>query len=178
MRDVTIARNYAETLLELARRAEDLKGWGELMQGVAEAVASDATLRTYLETPRIGAPAKNALLAKAFGGQLPPTFVRFLQALVTHRRQTLIRDIAQEYLDLVDEAEGRIHASVTVAREASAGERKAIAAELSRAFGKKVVPHFALNPGILGGVVVRVGDTVLDGSVRKRLAVLKARMGR
>jgi F-type H+-transporting ATPase subunit delta len=88
----------------------------------------------------------------------------------------LLPQIAREYHDLVDQVEGRIRASVTVAQEAADGERRAISKELSRAYGKEVVPHFVVNPAILGGVVVRVGDTVLDGSVRRRLASLRSRM--
>jgi len=95
---------------------------------------------------------------------------------VRHRRQMLIPAIAHEYRDLVDEVEGRVHASVTVAREQTKDDKSAIASQLSRSFGKDVVPHFVVNPAILGGVVVRVGDTVLDGSVRKRLAILRNRM--
>ncbi|MDQ3948880.1 MAG: F0F1 ATP synthase subunit delta, partial [Gemmatimonadota bacterium] len=82
----------------------------------------------------------------------------------------------REYLDLVDQAEGRIHANVVVAREPDAEMRAVVARELSRSFDKDVVPHFAVDPRILGGLVVRVGDTVLDGSVQRRLERLRTRM--
>jgi F-type H+-transporting ATPase subunit delta len=176
MREPTIARNYAETLLELANQAKDLSGWGELIDQIANAIESDRRLRIFLESPRVSAQQKNQVIQKAFEGQLPRNFVRFLQALVSHRRQTMIPAIAHEYHDLVDQVEGRIHASVTVAREADPAERTAVAQQLSRAIGKEVVPHFHVNPAILGGLVVRVGDTVLDGSVRRRLATLRGRM--
>ena len=65
---------------------------------------------------------------------------------------------------------------MTVARDANDAERAAIVEQLSRAFGKIVVPHLTTNPGIIGGVVVRVGDTVMDGSVRKRLSALRQRI--
>lgn len=176
MRETTIARNYAETAMELARRAEDIHGWSELLDSLGAAVENDRTLRIFLESPRVSAARKNDVLGKAYGGQLPPTFVRFLQALVTHRRQMLLPAIAAEYRDLMDQVEGRVHASVTVARDPGETGRAAVASQLSRSLGKEVVPHFHVNPGILGGVVVRVGDTVLDGSVRRRLATLRARM--
>jgi F-type H+-transporting ATPase subunit delta len=176
MREPTIARNYAETLLELARRAGDLRGWGELIEQVANAVEGDRRLRMFLESPRVSAQQKKEIIQKAFAGSLPREFVRFLQALVTHRRQMLIPAIAHAYHDLVDEVEGRVHASVIVSREADEADRTVITAQLSRALGKEVVPHFHVNPAILGGVVVRVGDTVLDGSVRRRLATLRASM--
>lgn len=178
MRESTIARNYAETLLELARRADDLRGWGELIDGVADAMQRDRTLYVFLESPRVSASQKNQVIEKAFASQLPRTFVRFLQALVNHRRQMLVPAIAREFHDLVDEVEGRVHASVTVAEDADATQRQVIAERLSAAFGKEVVPHFAVNPALLGGVVVRVGDIVLDGSVRRRLATLRSRMVR
>jgi len=176
MREPTIARNYAEALLELARRAGDLRGWGELVEQVSDAVETDRRLRIFLESPRVSGQQKKDVIQKAFGGALPRDFVRFLQALVTHRRQMLIPAIAHEYHDLVDQVEGRVHASVTVARDADEADRTVITTQLSRALGKDVVPHFHVNPAILGGVVVRVGDTVLDGSIRRRLSVLRAGM--
>jgi F-type H+-transporting ATPase subunit delta len=176
MREPTIAKNYAETLLELAQRSGDLRVWGDMLDQIVEAMESDKRLRVFLESPRVSAQRKNDVMQKAYGGQLPRTFLRFLQALVSHRRQMLIPQIAHAYHDLVDQVEGRVHASVTVARAADDGDRDLIVKQLSRVLGKQVVPHFHVNPSILGGVVVRVGDTVLDGSVRRRLATLRARM--
>ncbi|MFL5613630.1 MAG: F0F1 ATP synthase subunit delta [Gemmatimonadaceae bacterium] len=176
MRDTTIARNYAETLLELARRAGDLQAWGQAIDDVADAMQNDRTLRLFLESPRVSAAEKNRILGRAFDGQLPRLFVRYLQALVSHRRQMLLPEIAREFHDLVDQVEGRLHANVTVASEPEDAVRKTISAQLSRAYGKDVVPHFTVNAAILGGLVVRVGDTVLDGSVRRRLATLRTRM--
>jgi F-type H+-transporting ATPase subunit delta len=69
-----------------------------------------------------------------------------------------------------------VHANVTVAREATAADESKIAEQLTRVVGKTVVPHVTVNPAILGGVVVRIGDTVMDGSVRRRLARLKGQM--
>jgi F-type H+-transporting ATPase subunit delta len=176
MREPTIARNYAEVLLELAQRAGDFRGWGEMIDSVSNAVETDRRLRVFLESPRVSSQRKNDIIQKAYGGALPRNFVRFLQALVDHRRQMLIPAIAHEYHNLVDRVEGRVHASVTVAREADAADQELVTTQLSRALGKTVVPHFHVNPDVLGGIVVRVGDTVLDGSVRRRLAILRERM--
>ena len=176
MRETTIARNYAETLLVLARKAGDLRGWGGMITDVATAMQNDRRLRIFLESPRIDAAQKSQILAKAFQDRMPRLFVRYLQALIAHRRQMLIPVIAREYLDLVDEAEGRMHANVTLAREPDDETRTVVARELSRSFEKDVVPHFAVDPRILGGLVVRVGDTVLDGSVQRRLERLRNRM--
>ena len=175
MRDATIARNYAETLLTLARRANDLPGWGRRIAEIADAMDGDVRLRRFLESPSADAGQKNAVLAKAFA-DAPRNFLRFLQALVTHRRQMLIPAIAIEYALLVDQVENRIHARVTLAKEPSAEETATIARQLGTVLGKTVIPHVSINPDILGGIVVRVGDKAIDGSVRRRLASLRSRL--
>ena len=176
MRQTTIARNYAEALLELAKRAKDLRGWGTLIQGVGDAMDRDAKLRAFLETPRVDAATKNGVLRKALADRAPSKFVRFVEAVVTRRRQMLIPEMAREYSDLVDKVENRMHANVTVAREADDKTRKLIADRLSKVFDKTVVPHLIVDERILGGLVVRVGDTVMDGSIRRRLGTLRQRM--
>ena len=176
MREPTISRNYAEALLSLAQKANDLDGWGAMITEFADAVESDSRLRGFLASPRMSAKGKVEIITQAFNDRLPRLFVRFLAAVIVNRRQHLIPQIATEYALLVDEVQGRVHARVTVAREASEAEVKDIAARLSRLFGKDVVPHMAVDPSIMGGLVVNVGDTVLDGSVRKRLATLRRRM--
>ena len=110
MRDTTIARNYAETLLVLATRAEDLRGWGKMLSDVATAMQENPTLRLFLESPRISAAQKSEVITKAFSDRMPRLMLRFFQTLVQHRRQMLIPTIAEEYYNLVDAAEGRIHA--------------------------------------------------------------------
>ena len=176
MRDTTVARNYAEVLLTLARRAEDLPGWGKLIRDVSGAMEGDSTLRLFLESPKISEAQKSAVLSEALSDRVPRHFLRFLLALVTKRRQMLIPEIATEFDNLVDASEGRIHARVTLAKESSEAERNEIAEQLSRVLGKQAVLHVSVNPAILGGVIVKVGDTVMDGSVRRRLATLRSRI--
>jgi F-type H+-transporting ATPase subunit delta len=176
MRQVTIARNYAEALIELATRAKDLRGWGTLIQSIADAMERDETLRAFLATPRVDAATKNAVLRKALADRAPEKFVRFIEAVVQRRRQMLVPEIAHAYSDLVDRIENRMHATVTVARDADDKMKTLIAERLSQVFRKTVVPHITVDERILGGVVVKVGDTVMDGSVRTRLATLRRRM--
>lgn len=178
MRDATIARNYAEVLLTLAQKSnDDLDRWGRMLGDIADAMRSDASFRRFLESPRVAAEQKNAVLARALATfDAPRHFVRFMQTLVSNRRQMLIPEISTEYAHLMDEIEGRMHADVTVARPATADEERAITEQLTRALGKRVVTHLRVDPAIMGGVVVRVGDTVMDGSVRRRLAALRSRL--
>jgi len=176
MRETTIGRNYAEALVALASRAGELEGWGAMISDVANAFQANERLWRFLESPRVSAEQKNEILARAFQDRLPRLFVRFLQAVIRHRRQQLIPQIAVEYHAIVDEMQGRVHAHVSVAREPDAETQRTIERELTRILSKTVVPHFAVRPHILGGTIVRVGDTVMDGSVRRRLNALRRRM--
>jgi F-type H+-transporting ATPase subunit delta len=179
MRDSSIARNYAEALLALARKAKDTAGWGALVSALGDAVAQDTTLQRFLEAPQVSVDQKNAILQKALGAggvKAPRPFVLFVQKLVSNRRQVLIPAVAVEYHNLLDEAEGRVHARVTVSRPFDEAGRASMAKALSAALKKEVVPHVTVDPRILGGVVVRVGDTVMDGSVRRRLTRLRDRL--
>jgi F-type H+-transporting ATPase subunit delta len=176
LRDESIARNYADVLLTLARKANATEEWAGLIQAVAGAVEENKTLQRFLAAPQVSEDAKIAMLGRGLEGKAPRPFVRFLQKLVMNRRQTLIPEIATAYGNLLDASEGRVHARVTVSRETSDAEVQSIAASLSKALGKTVVPHVTVNPKILGGIVVRVGDTVMDGSVRRRLEKLRGQM--
>lgn len=176
MREPTIGRNYAEALVALASRAGELEGWGAMISDVANAIQTNERLWRFLESPRVSAEQKNEILARAFQDRLPRLFVRFLQAVIRHRRQQLIPQIAIEYHAIVDEMQGRVHAHVSVAREPDPRTQRAIERELARILNKTVVPHFAVRPHILGGTIVRVGDTVMDGSVLRRLNTLRRRM--
>jgi F-type H+-transporting ATPase subunit delta len=176
VRDPTIARNYAQTLVALADKANDLGGWGTMISDVADAVNRDERLRLFLESPRIPVDQKNEVIAKAFQDRIPRLFVRFLQTVIRHRRHALIPQIAVEYQSLVDELEGRLHAQVTLSREPDRKLEKTVSDRLSKVLGKSVVPHFTVDESILGGTIVRIGDTVMDGSVRRKLERLRRRM--
>lgn len=176
MNDSTIGRNYAETLLTLAKKQGQEAEWGALIDAIAVAMQEDRILKTFLESPKLAASQKIEILDKALGKRVPQVFLRFLETVVSKRRQMLIPVIAFEYHALIDESENRVHANVTVAREPAEQEKDALAKHLSRVLGKQVVPHISLNPAILGGLIVKVGDTVMDGSVRRRLATLRSRM--
>ncbi|PYP53223.1 MAG: ATP synthase F1 subunit delta [Gemmatimonadetes bacterium] len=180
VKSTTIARNYAEALL-LAAEAQDGKGgsveqYGRLMDAVAGALEADERIAVALDSPRVAKATKAALLERALADVTPPEFVRFLQAVVRRGRQGLLGEIAQQYQALVDAKLDRVHAGVVLVEEPDARLEKQIVERLTAALGKDVRAHFRADRGIIGGVVVRVGDRVYDGSLKRRLAVLRRKM--
>jgi F-type H+-transporting ATPase subunit delta len=173
LRDPGIARNYAEALFALGERAEASEEFGALLEGLAGAIASDGQIRLALETPRVPRSQKVEIVRRALAGRTPEPFERWVEAVIRRGRQGLFELISREFLALLDVKFNRVHAGITLARRVDPALQAEIVARLSAAFGKTVVPHFRENPALLGGVVVRVGDRVIDGSVRRRMASLR-----
>lgn len=173
MRDETVARSYADTLFELARRHEGVEVYQDGIHTVARLVDESPEFRAFLETPRIALEEKRRVVRAAFGEALPRPLLNFVLVVLEKRRQRLLREIAREYSALVDEHLNRIHAEVTVARPLDAGALQAVTERLTRLLGKTAIPHVRVKPEILGGIVVRAGDTVYDGSLRRRLDGMK-----
>ena len=176
MRDETVARNYAEALFEVAQRHEGLEVYGTGIATVSALLDENPSFRLFLETPRVDASAKKAVVRKAFGGQLPPNLVNFLLVTIDKRRQRLLREISREYAALVDEHLNRAHVEVTVARTLDDESMDRVAKRLTGLLGKTVIPHQRVKPEILGGIVVRAGDTIFDGSLRRRLGRMRRRL--
>ena len=176
MRDETVARNYAETLFELALRNNALQGYGDAVEMVAKLIEEDSKFRLFIETPRIDDADKKNVIKRAFEASLPKHVVNFVLITIDKRRQRLLRSISQQYQVLFDAHIGREHVQVKVARPADDATREVIAEKLSVALGKEVIPNFRVDAGILGGLVVRTGDTIYDGSIRRRLEGLRRRL--
>ncbi len=175
MKSTTIARNYAEALYR-AGEAHDratVARYAVLLDEVGGAVGADPRIVIALDSPRVAKATKAKLLADALQGVAPGEFIRFLRAVVYRGRQGLLADIAHEYQALLDAALNRVHAGVTLTAEPDPPFEEQVVAQLATALGREVRAHFRTDPGILGGVIVRVGDRVFDGSLRRKLATLR-----
>jgi len=176
VRDETVAKNYAETLFELARRNDGVESYGQAIATVAGIIDDDPKFRMFLETPRIEDDDKKVVVRRAFGKALPKHVVNFVLVTIDKRRQRLLRRISREYDLLLDEHLGREHVEVTVARQVDDATTQLISERLSSALGTRVIPHVRVKPEILGGLVVRTGDTIYDGSIRRRLDGMRRRL--
>jgi F-type H+-transporting ATPase subunit delta len=176
LKNATIAKNYAEALLAAAGPLGQVDAFGRLMDAVAGAVSADPRIAAVLASPRVAKAVKGRLLADALEDTAPVEFIRFLQAVTRRGRQALLNDISQQYQALVDVQQNRVHAGVTLAAAPDETLTRRIVERLTAVLGKEVRAHMKADPGILGGVVVRIGDRVYDGSLRRRLTTLRRRM--
>ncbi len=176
MRERTIARNYAEALFQAGERAGETERYADLIEALAGAIRSDDHIREVLISPRVPKPTKHQILARALSRYAPERFIKFLAAVVKRGRQGIIVAISEEYLSLMDAKLNRIHAGVVLAREPDVEFQELIRRKLSEVFGKEVIAHYRADPEILGGLIVRIGDRIMDGSVRRRMTSLRRQL--
>jgi F-type H+-transporting ATPase subunit delta len=172
LRTETVARNYAEALFQLGEGSGNPERYADLLDAVASAVETTPRVQAVLMSPRVSKAEKTRLLGEALR-DVPREFVLWLQALVKRGRQGILREMSNEYLVLLDQKLDRVRAGVTLARNPDDKLKGTIQDALSRQLRKHVIAAFSVEPEILGGTIVRVGERVLDGSVRRRMTKLR-----
>lgn len=176
MTNETIARNYAATLFDLAQLHDGLEEFAEGMDAVVGLLDQNPNFKLFLETPRIVDRDKKELLKKVFEPVLPRPLLNFLQVTVDKRRQRLLTLIGEEFHALLDEHFERTHVTVTVARALDSDAVKDLSRRLSTLLGKEAIPHVRVKPAVLGGVHLKAGDTVYDGTLRRRIKQLRRQL--
>ena len=146
---------------------------GRELGELAELVAAQPVLREFLADPAIADAKRAALLKRVFHGRVSPLLWNFLGVLEQKKRLPLLTQIAQAYDDLMDEAVGKVEVDVTVAKRLTPEELANAQQAVSRALGKEAVIHVYVDEAIIGGLVIRARDQLIDGSVRARVAAMK-----
>jgi F-type H+-transporting ATPase subunit delta len=175
LRAESVALNYAEALFAMADGAGQAAAYGEWLEAVAGAVEATPAIEAVLMSPRVTKTEKGRILAQALP-KAPRPFVLFLQSVVKRGRQNLLGLMATQYEGLLDTRLNRVRASVIVARPASAKLQAEIVTALSAVTGKEVLARFSEDPSLLGGVLVKVGARIYDGSLRLRVASLRRQL--
>ena len=139
--------------------------------------AQSTELRTFLASPAVTVEAKHAVIEKITARQGASRIIRnFLFVIADHRRTQLLPDILETFQQVIRQRQGVAEAEVSSAVELTAAQKKELAATLTKLTGKKVETKYSLNPALLGGAVVRIGDTIYDGSLRSRLNEMRNRL--
>jgi F-type H+-transporting ATPase subunit delta len=172
-----VAPRYAAALADVAiqkKNADRVKGD---LAAFVEAFSSSADLRTALESPAVSNETKHKVVEKiAAAMNLAPEVRNFVYALVDHRRTEMLREIQQAFNTELNARLGIADAHVTSARALSVQEKQQLTTALQQRTGKKIEARFGEDPSLVGGVVVRVGSTVYNGSVREQLTRLREQL--
>lgn len=176
MSETAVGENYAGALLELATRREAAEEYGRYLAEVASLYREESKFRLFLDTPRVAEARKKEVLREVLADRVPEPLLHFLLVVLEKRRQRSIPRIEEAYRDLLDERFGRVHASVTLALEPDDELRREVTERLSTLLDREVEANFRTDADIVGGILVRFEDKVMDGSLRRRLQNLRRRL--
>lgn len=167
----TLARPYAKAAFQYAADASDLQGWSNSL-AVAAAVAAQDTVVKLLSSPSYTATQQAEKTIEVCGDALNEKSRSFVQVLAENRRLKLLPQIYQQFEVLKANREKTVEVSVVSASEISTEQQEKLASALSSKLERQVNMQVSIDDSLIGGVVVRAGDTVIDGSIRGRLAKL------
>jgi F-type H+-transporting ATPase subunit delta len=167
---LTIARPYAEAAFKLARDAQALPQWSDALARLSAVVAGDAALE-LLGNPRLSTEQVAALVADV-AGDLSPEQRNFVTVLAGNERLSVLPEVADLYEALRNEHEGVLDARIASAYPLSQQQVDDVVATLEGKYGRKVKPTVSVDADLIGGISIRIGDEVMDASVRGKLAQL------
>lgn len=168
---VTIVRPYAVAAFKLAKEKNALAGWSEML-GFAAAVAADPRMQSYIENPETSAAELEKTFLSIVGDKLDEAGKNLIKLLVEYGRLAMLPDVAAAFEELKAQDEGVLEAEITAAATPTEAEVNALVKRLESKFGKKIEAKVKVDPEIIGGVKILVGDTVIDASVRGQLQEL------
>ncbi len=171
MPKITSGKRYAQAAFELALEKNELESWQEGLEKIAD-LTKDEELMALLQNPRLSFDAKKSLLQKRLG-EINPLVFNLTLLLVSKGILRRGGDILHQYNALLDAHRGIERAKVIAALPLGDQESEAISHRLGEIVERRVVIDAQVDPSIIGGFIARVGDTLIDGSIRQRLETLK-----
>jgi F-type H+-transporting ATPase subunit delta len=174
-RPAVAARRYAEAAFELASRDDALDAWADGLD-LASALVADARIAAAIDNPARPYNERLAMLEQLLKGRAPEGVLKLAGLLAKRGRADRLQDVAREYRRLLDRERGIVEARVTSAAALTTEDTAAVKAWLDRTTGKQVQLTANVDPELIGGLTVQVGDTLYDASVRGRLARLRTEL--
>lgn len=164
----TLARPYAEAVFRLAQGENDLAGWSQRIAALAM-IVSDPQVAALIADPAVPAERVADLVIEVAGGELGERGANLVKVLAENARLTLLPEIRAQFEALKADAEGTLEATITSAQPLTQTQIDDLIAGLRVKFNRAVNVQVAVDPELIGGAVIAIGDQVIDGSVKGRL---------
>jgi F-type H+-transporting ATPase subunit delta len=167
---------YAKSLLELANESNQAEAINADLQALREALDSDPSFAQFFRNPSISDAERLEVLNKALSGGGSQLLKNFLGVLGAHGRLGILADVAGAYDDLLGEQLGKIEVDVTVAQKLSPDQLELVRQKVSQALKKDAVIHQYVDDSIIGGLILRVQDQLIDASVKNQLRAMREQL--
>ena len=172
----TIARPYAQAALSQAQTEDDLAGWGDMLQFLSS-VVRDPTMAGVIANPSVETSEVERLMLNVAGERLSATGTNFVRLLASNHRLAALPEIQQQFERLRGDLEGRLQVDIISAYELSESQVGELSTAVARKLGRQVEVSSTVDSALIGGVIIRAGDLVIDASMRGRLAQMGVALG-
>ncbi|MDU0205636.1 MULTISPECIES: F0F1 ATP synthase subunit delta [Paenibacillus] len=169
MSDIVVAKRYARALFEVANDKGIISQVEEELKSVASAIRDNADLQKFLNHPNIGNTVKTDLLKQIFEGKVSEPVWNTLLVLIDKGRQAIFSVLVSDYVKIANEALGQASATIYSAFTLTEAQQAEIASHFSKVTGKTIRVATVVEPKLLGGIQVRIGDRLYDGSLAGKL---------
>jgi len=173
MLNKSVARRYAEAFFSIAREANKMDEFSAELGKIVQTIKETEGLGEYFAHPLVPAKEKKELANKLFAQAVSPMTLNFLLLVIDKKRETYLELIHQEYEDMADDSRNIKKAELISAMPVSDQDVQILADNLSRSTGKTIKLDLSVDPTMIGGLKIRVGDKIIDASVAKKLEMLK-----
>jgi F-type H+-transporting ATPase subunit delta len=168
-----LAISYAQALLELANEQKIAEPIGQELDALKELIAADPLFAELLADPVIGVEEKGQFIHRVFDGRASTLMLHFLGLVNEKGRLNILTSITAAYHDLLDEQQGLIEVDVTVPSQISDQELNTVREKVSKALKREAVVYQYVDPSIIGGLILRVKDQLIDGSVKAQISAIR-----
>ena len=176
MRNRGVATRYAQALIAASKRAGVLDGVADSFAGFARIYRENPELESFLEGPQVADREKAALLNDIFGDKVEPVLLHFFLLLMDKGRIEFLADIQTAFQELVEIEQGYVRARVVTAVPLPEDLERDLTDKLAAMTGKKITLRKRVDPTVIGGVCVSMGDRVIDGTIRTNLTKMRAQL--
>ena len=173
-----VDRAYAQALFEMGQDHDELEALADEVEELGELVASQPDLRRLIATPAIAARKRVGMIERLFKDRVSPTMYKFLHVVNQKQRLSSLPGIVQAFGELMTDHRGLVEVDIFVAERLDEEQAKEVGEGIGKVLGREVVLHQYVDPELIGGLKIRVGDKLVDGSVANQLKLLRQRLGR
>ncbi|MFC4812668.1 F0F1 ATP synthase subunit delta [Paenibacillus sp. GCM10023250] len=172
-RENAVAKRYAKALFELAQENNAVADVEKQLKIVVDALTEDAQIRKFLALPNVEVGQKIAIIKGALSDKVSVMVLNTVELLIVRGRQGAIGEVYEAYTKVAGEALGQAHATIYTAKSLTNEELSKVSAQFGELVGKRIIAKQIVEPALLGGVQVRIGDRLYDGSLSGKLARLE-----
>ncbi|MFA5523166.1 MAG: F0F1 ATP synthase subunit delta [Tissierellales bacterium] len=167
-----VGKRYAEALFEVALELDKLEEFNEEIKSVSEVLKSEPKLKTIFEHPKLSKKEKKDIIDSIFKDRVSQEIVNLCYIIIDKNREAYLSDISYEYTRLSNDKQGIVEAKAITAIPMDDEEMKKLENQLSKRLDKKVILTNEVQSGIIGGVLVKIGDKIIDASIKGRFEEL------